>query len=624
MPKKKVSPKKPSKDFKKKKVSDKASFSTKVVGGKADRKEDNLDAIRHTASHVLAYAVKQLFPTVKFGIGPVIDTGFYYDFDLPRPLRPDDLPKIEKKMKEIIRQNLPMEKIIVPMEKAKHAAKQAGQKFKLEILEEIESGERARVSPEINKGEVTFYRIGEFTDLCKGNHARSTGEIPIDAFKLTHFAGAYWKGSESREQLQRVYGALFTTNQKLQEYLKQMEEARKRDHKKLGPQMGLFMFHPTAPGMPYWLPKGMIVLNGLMDYWRKDHAKRGYEETSTPQVNKKELWVTSGHWEHYKDDMFIADLGKDEIYGIKAMNCPNAMIIFGHKTRSYKELPLRLSDADILHRYEGSGMLNGLLRARAFRQDDAHVFVTENQIESEYKEIFDITEHFYKIFGLQFRYRLSTRPENFMGDSSIWEDAENILKKILDKQVGEGKYELGTGEGAFYGPKVDILMKDSLGRDWQMGTIQLDFNQPERFKLKYVDKDGSLKTPAVIHRVIYGSLERFIGVLIEHYAGALPTWLMPVQTIVLPISDKLNKYGYGITKELYEAGIRVEIDDRNESVGKKIREAEMQKVPYMLVVGKKEAKAKKITVRKRGEREQKTMAVSAFFKQIQKEIKEKK
>ena len=609
--------------FEKKKVTPKSSFTTKRVGGKVDRQPENLDAMRHTAAHVLAYAVKKLFPNTKFGIGPVIDTGFYYDFELPRSLKPEDLPKIEKLMKEIIRQNLPMEKVVVPFEKAIAAAKQSGQKFKLELLEEIKSGKRDTADPEIPAGHVAFYRIGEFNDLCKGNHAKSTGEIPADAFKLTHTAGAYWKGDEKREQLQRVYGALFPNNQKLQEYLHQLEEAKKRDHKKLGPQLGLFMFHHTAPGMPYWLPKGVTLLNELINFWRIEHAARGYQEISSPLVNKKELWETSGHWEHYKEDMFIADLGRDEVYGIKAMNCPNAMVVFGHKSRSWRELPLRLSDTDILHRHEASGVLNGLLRARAFRQDDSHNFITEQQIEAEYEQIFEITKRFYGVFNLPYRFRLGTRPAKFMGDKASWDHAETALRSILDKTVGPNGYDVAEGDGAFYGPKIDIIMQDSLKRDWQMGTVQLDFQQPRRFNLTYAAADGSLKTPVVVHRVIYGSLERFIGILIEHTAGALPTWISPLQTVVIPISDKLNKYAYDVTKELYKQKIRVEVDDRDESIGKKIREAELQKIPYMLIVGEKEKKAKKVTVRKRGEVKQSLFTTTSFLKQIQKEITDK-
>jgi threonyl-tRNA synthetase len=423
--------------------------------------------------------------------------------------------------------------------------------------------------------------------------------------------------------LTRIYGLAFESSEKLSEHLTMLEEAAKRDHKKLGPQMELFMFHPTAPGEPYWLPKGMVIFNELLNFWRKEHSKRNYHEISAPLVNKKELWLTSGHWDHYKENMFIADMGENDVYGVKAMNCPNAMLVFGSKLRSYRDLPLRFSDTDILHRYELAGTLNGLLRVRSFRQDDSHNFITEEMIEDEYQRIFEITELFYGIFGLQYRFRLGTRPEGFLGDIETWNRAESKLKSILEKSGKQ--YFVEEGDGAFYGPKVDILMKDALGREWQTGTIQLDFQQPQRFGLEYVSEDGSRKTPVVIHRVIYGSMERFIGLLIEHYAGTFPLWLSPVQISILPISENQKEYAEKIAAELKNAveGLRVEIDSRPESIGKKIREATLQKIPYQIILGEKEQTAEKIAVRTRSGQDLGQIELAEFAAKIKTEIEQK-
>ncbi len=573
---------------------------------------ENIENIRHSLAHLLAAAVLELWPDAKPTIGPVIENGFYYDFEFVEPISEDDLPRIEKKMREILKTWDKFEEI---QEDEKSARKKyAGNPYKLELIEEL-----------ISKGEkITSYESGDFVDLCRGGHVKSAKNIDPKSFKLTSLAGAYWRGSEKNKMLTRIYGVAFETEKELNEHLKTVEEAKKRDHKKLGPQLGIFMFHETAPGMPYWLPKGVIILNELIDFWRKEHAKRGYKEISTPLVNKQELWETSGHWEHYKDDMFIANMEGNGVYGIKPMNCPNAMIVFGSELRSYKDLPLRLSDTDILHRYELSGTLNGLFRVRSFRQDDSHNFITEDQIENEYGEIFDIAEKFYGIFNLKFRYRLGTRPEKFLGDAKTWDKAEVALKRILDKKAGKGNYEILEGDGAFYGPKVDILMKDILGREWQMGTIQLDFQLPQRFNLSYIDNDGQKKTPVVIHRVIYGSLDRFIGILIEHYAGAFPLWLSPVQAIVAPISDSQQKYASEFCEKLKEEDIRAELYDQNETIGKKIREAEMQKVPYTIVIGEKEVKAETIAVRKRGQGDLGQMKIEEFVEKIKEEIIDKK
>lgn len=476
--------------------------------------QQDLNNLRHSCAHLLAAAVMELWPSTKRTIGPSIENGFYYDFDFDNPPREEDLAKIEKKMAEILPSWNHFEHREVSEKEAKELFK--NNPYKLELIDEI-----------IQKGEsITIYKSGNFEDLCRGGHLENPSK-DIGAFKLLSIAGAYWRGSEKNKMLTRIYGTCFPTQKELDEYLQMMEEAKKRDHKKIGPQLELFFFHETSPGMPYWLPKGVILYNELLKFWREEHQKRGYLETVSPILNKKELYITSGHFDHYWPDMFVADMGENEVYGVKAMNCPNAMTIFGFKIRSYKDLPLRLSDTDPLHRYEQSGVLNGLFRVREFRQDDAHIFVSEDQIEDEYNRLFEIVEKFYSIFNLEYSFRLGKRPEKFMGEAKIWDKAEKVLEKILE---ASGKpYQIAQGEGAFYGPKIDILMKDSLGRSWQMGTLQLDFQQPARFNLKFTDSDGQVKTPITIHRVIYGSLERFIGILIEHYSGAFPLWLSPVQ-----------------------------------------------------------------------------------------------
>ncbi len=574
------------------------------------KKDSNIEHIRHSLAHLLAAAVLKKFPSAKLGIGPVIENGFYYDFLLPRTLVPDDLKEFEKTMRELIAKNLPFSgKKVTPAE-AKKLFK--NQQFKLDLIKEFGK----------EKKPLTVYKTGDvFLDLCKGGHVKNTKEIDPDAFKLTHLAGAYWRGDEKNPQLQRIYGLAFGTKQELDEYLKLREEAEKRDHKKLGARLKLFMFHETAPGMPYWLPHGVILYNELINFWREEHRKRNYQEIISPLINKKELYVTSGHFEHYWEEMFVAKTKENEEYGLKAMNCPNAMVVFGSESRSYKDLPLRLADTDILHRNERSGTLNGLLRVREFRQDDAHCFVTENQIAGEYEEILKIAERFYSIFGISYGFRLGTRPKSFMGDIKTWNKAETALTKIL-KKSGK-KFFIKKGEGAFYGPKVDILMKDSLNREWQTGTIQLDFQQPKRFKLEYVESNGKKKTPVAIHRVIYGSLERFIAVLIEHFAGAFPLWLAPVQATVLPLSEKFMKYGENVTAMLKHSDIRVELSDANETLGKRIRQAELQKIPYILVVGEKEENNKTVNVRHYRRGQEGEMKIEKLIEKIEKEIREK-
>ena len=575
-------------------------------------KDDPLMPLRHSAEHVLHMAMQELYPNLKKVMGPPIKDWFYFDFDLNEAISPEDFPKIEAKMQEIIDAKLPIKQVKSSLDGAR--AIFGENEYKMGTLDEIE--ERGE--------EVTLYEVGEKgekhydLDLCTGPHLDNTAGVK--AFKLLSVAGAYYKGDEHNKMLQRIYGTAFDSKKALEAYLAKLELARQNDHRKLGPELELFFLHETAPGSPYWLPKGMIVLNELIAYWREEHAKRGYQETSTPLVNKKELFETSGHWQHYKADMFIVDMGENEVYGIKPMNCPNAMVIFGSKSRSYRDLPLRLSDVDTLHRYERSGVLNGLLRVRSFRQDDSHNFITEDQIKSEYAEIFDIANQFYSVLGLEFKYRIGTRPEGFLGEVEAWDRAEKALYEILDETVGKGNYYVAEGDGAFYGPKVDILMDDSLGREWQMGTIQLDFQLPERFDLSYVDKDGQKKRPVVVHRVIYGSLERFIGILIEHFGGAFPVWLAPVQIEIVPISEKHVEYAQKIAKMAQEEGLRAQVSDKDGSMGAKIRQAQLQKVPYMFVVGDKEIESGQVSVRLRNNEDLGAKATGEVLARI-KEIK---
>jgi len=565
-----------------------------------------IETIRHSLAHILAYAVQELYPGTKFGIGPAIENGFYYDFEFKKPISNEDLPKIEKKMRELFEQNIFFKKENVTRKELVTLFNK--QPYKLELIKELP------------REKLTIYKSGEFVDLCKGPHVKSTKEIPIDAFKLTKIAGAYWQGSEENPMLIRVYGVAFKTKKELDKYLLSLEEAEKRDHRKIGEKLELFLFHNSAPGMPYWLPKGVIIFNELIKFWREEHQKRGYQEIISPLLNKKELYVTSGHWEHYLENMFVAETVEKEIYGVKAMNCPNAMVVYESKPRSYKELPLRLSDTDILHRFEKSGTLYGLFRVRKFSQDDAHIFVREEQIKSEYKNILDIVKRFYSIFNLKYSFRLGTRPEKFMGDIKTWNKAEKALKEILEES-GK-KYTVLKGDGAFYGPKIDILMEDSLGREWQTGTIQLDFQMPKNFGLTYTNEKGRKKTPVTIHRVIYGSLERFIGILIEHYAGALPVWLSPVQVWVIPVGSRHKKYAKEVKEKI--SNFRVEVKNENETVSKKIRDGEIQKIPYLVVVGDKEMKTKSVRVRERGKGDIGIIKLTKFIEKVKIEIEKKK
>ncbi|OGY98861.1 MAG: threonine--tRNA ligase [Candidatus Liptonbacteria bacterium RIFCSPLOWO2_01_FULL_45_15] len=593
-------------------------------------KDSKIDNIRHSLAHLLAAAVLKRFPKAKLGIGPVIENGFYYDFLINADergltqIKETDLPEIEKEMRRLIRMNLSFTgKKIMPAEAKKLFN---DQQFKLDLIKEFIKETKTLTAYTIwekgpRQSASSLRESAIFVDLCKGGHVKNTSEINIDAFKLTHVAGAYWRGDEKKPQLQRVYGLAFETKNGLDDYLKMREEAERRDHKKLGPQLKIFMFHEAAPGMPYWLPNGTLIYNELINFWREEHKKRNYHEIISPLLNKKELYITSGHYEHYWEEMFVAKTDESEEYGVKAMNCPNAMVVFGSEPRSYRDLPLRFADTDTLHRHERSGTLNGLLRVREFRQDDAHCFVSEAQIGDEYKEIFKIVERFYSVFGLSYSFRLGTRPEKFMGDKKTWDRAEKTLTKIL-KESGK-KFAILEGDGAFYGPKVDILMKDSIGREWQMGTIQLDFQQPRNFRLEYADKDGGKKTPVAIHRVIYGSLERFIGILIEHFAGAFPLWLSPVQVAILPLSEKFTEYANDVFAKIRENNIRVEISDSGETLGKRIREAEMKKIPYVLVVGEREETSKTVSVRHYRRGQDGNTSIEKLAEKIKREIAEK-
>jgi threonyl-tRNA synthetase len=570
--------------------------------------ELDLARMRHSCAHVMAQAVLELFPGAKLGIGPAIADGFYYDFDLPRPLTPEDLERIERRMEEIKAAAYPFVRRVVTREEARELFRD--QPYKLELIAEFPPDEV-----------ITTYTHDGFTDLCRGPHVRDTSLIGF--FKLLRVSGAYWRGDERRPQLQRIYGTSWPTREQLDAYLHRLEEAERRDHRRLGRELELFHFDPTAPGMPYWLPKGLKILNLLLDFWRQEHEKRGYQEIAAPLINDKSLWEVSGHWDHYRENMFLIQLDEHLTYGVKPMNCPNAMIVYNLKKRSYRDLPLRLSDCDILHRYERSGTLHGLLRVRKFQQDDAHIFVTEDQIEEEFARILEIAQLFYGIFGLRYTLRLGTRPADFMGDPETWDKAEAALQRILDRHAGPGNYLIGEGEGAFYGPKIDILMEDALGRQWQTGTIQLDFQLPRRFGCTYTDRDGTEKTPVVIHRVIYGSLERFIGILIEHFAGAFPVWLAPVQATIIPIADRHLPYAYRVRDRLRDAGLRVEVDDGDERMQAKIRSAQLQKIPYMLVVGDREVNEESLAVRLRTNENIGSMSIERFITMVQRLVAEK-
>lgn len=563
----------------------------------------------HTTSHIMAQAIKRLYPEIKLAIGPSIDNGFYYDFDTEKPFTPEMLEAIEKEMKKIIKEDLPIERFELPRKEAIKFMEEKEEPYKVELINDL---------PE--DAIISFYKQGEFTDLCAGPHVMSTGKIK--AVKLLSSSGAYWRGNEKNKMLQRIYGISFPKASQVDEYVNMIEEAKKRDHRKLGKELELFFFDETAPGMAYWMPKGFTMMNTLIDFWRKEHKKRGYQEFSGPQLNSSELWKISGHWDHYKEDMFVLTDADGNEQALKPMNCPNSIKIYQSKLRSYKDLPLRFNDVDVIHRNEKSGQLNGLFRVRMFRQDDSHNYITEEQIGSEIKDIIEIAKQLYSVFGLEYKLTLSTRPEeDFMGEIETWDKAENDLRKVLDEICGEGNYQVNEGDGAFYGPKIDIKMKDCLGREWQMGTVQLDFQLPQRFNLHYIDKDGNKKTPIMVHRALFGSFDRFIGIITEHFAGAFPTWLAPVQVRILPIADSHKEYAEKLKEKLEEYDIRIELDEREEKIGYKIREAQLQKIPYMLIVGDKEVEANAVGVRSRKDGDIGAMSVEDFINKIEEEIK---
>ena len=533
---------------------------------------EGLAAYRHTTSHILAQAVKRLYPQAKLAIGPSIADGFYYDIDIDGGFTPEDLEKLESEMKKIIKEALPLRRFTLPRDKAIAFMEERQEPYKVELIEDLPEG-----------SEISFYEQGEFVDLCAGPHLMSTK--PVKAFKLTSLAGAYWRGNEHNKMLTRIYGTAFAKKSDLDDYLTMIEEAKKRDHRKLGKELGLFMMHDAGPGFPFFLPKGMVLKNTLLDYWRELHRKNGYEEISTPIILNRSLWETSGHWDHYKDNMYTTVIDEQD-YAVKPMNCPGGVLVYQSEPRSYRDLPLRLGELGIVHRHEKSGQLHGLMRVRCFTQDDAHIFMTPEQMKDEIKGVARLIDEVYSLFGFKYHVELSTRPEDSMGSDEDWELATDALRGALG-ELGLD-YEVNEGDGAFYGPKIDFHLQDSLGRTWQCGTIQLDFQLPLRFQLEYTGADGEKHRPIMIHRVAFGSIERFIGILIEHFAGAFPTWLAPVQVKVLPISEKFLDYGEKIRKELEDAGIRAELDVRSEKIGYKIREAQNQKIPYMLVVGAKE------------------------------------
>ncbi|KGN03542.1 threonyl-tRNA synthetase [Clostridium novyi A str. 4570] len=569
--------------------------------------QEGKDTLRHTASHILAQAVKRLYPEVKLAIGPSIENGFYYDFDAEFSFTPEILEKIEKEMNKIVKENLQLKKFTKSREDAINFMKERNEDYKVELIEDL---------PE--DAIISFYEQGDFVDLCAGPHVPSTKEVK--AIKLLSVAGAYWRGNENNKMLQRIYGTAFTKKAELEEYLHMLEEAKKRDHRKLGKELGLFDLKEEGPGFPFFYPKGMILRNTLENYWREMHEKAGYGEIRTPIILNEKLWHQSGHWDHYKENMYFTKIDGED-YAIKPMNCPGSILVYKSDLHSYRELPIRLGELGLVHRHEYSGALHGLMRVRNFTQDDAHIFMTKEQITSEILGVIKMIDNFYSLFGFEYFVELSTRPEDSMGSDEEWEAATNGLIKALNEAGLE--YKINEGDGAFYGPKIDFHLRDCLGRTWQCGTIQLDFQMPERFDLSYVGADGEKHRPVMAHRVIFGSIERFIGILTEHYAGAFPTWLAPVQVKIMNITDNQVEYCKEIQKVLNENGIRVELDLRNEKIGYKIREAQLQKIPYMLVLGDKEMNEKTIAVRARKQGDLGAMNLTDFVAMVRKEIEEK-
>jgi len=555
-------------------------------------------AFWHTASHIMAQAVKRLYPDLKLTIGPAIENGFYYDFDAGEPLTPETLEKIEAEMKQIVKEALPLERFELSPNEAVKLMEAKNEPYKVELI-----GEHA------GKGEpISFYRQGEFTELCAGPHLPDTGRVK--AFKLTSCTGAYWRGDAKNQMLQRIYGTAFPKQAALDEYLARMEEAKKRDHRKLGKELELFTIMEEGPGFPFFLPKGMVLKNLLIDYWREIHREAGYQEISTPMILSRSLWERSGHWAHYKENMYTTVIDEED-YAIKPMNCPGGMLVYKTKPRSYRDLPLRVGELGLVHRHELSGALHGLMRVRCFTQDDAHIFMTPDQIKEEIKGVVALIDKVYGTFGFPYKIELSTMPEDHMGELADWERATDALRGAIT-ELGYA-YEVNEGDGAFYGPKLDFHLQDCLGRTWQCGTIQLDFQLPERFELEYTGADGQKHRPIMIHRVVFGSIERFIGILIEHFAGAFPLWLAPEQVRILPISERHHEKAREIYQQLFDAGMRVEIDERSEKIGYKIREAQLQKIPYMLIIGDKEAESGTVSVRRRGEGDLGAVKTEAFL-----------
>ncbi|MBQ2401112.1 MAG: threonine--tRNA ligase [Lachnospiraceae bacterium] len=564
-----------------------------------------LAALRHTASHVMAQAVQRIWPTAKLAIGPSIADGFYYDIDFAEPISAEDLPKIEAEMKKIIKEALPLERFELPREEAIAFMKEKEEPYKVELIEDLPEG-----------SVISFYKQGEFVDLCAGPHVMNTKDLG-KAFKLLNLAGAYWRGSEKNKMLTRIYATAFGKKDELDAYITMMEEAKKRDHRKIGKELGLFMMSEAGPGLPFFMPNGMVLKNTLLEYWREIHKKAGYVEISTPIMLNRTLWETSGHWDHYKDNMYTTKVDEED-FAIKPMNCPGGVLAYANEPRSYRDLPLRMGELGIVHRHEKSGQMHGLMRVRCFTQDDAHIFMTREQIRDEIKGVAGLIDSVYKLFGFEYHVELSTRPEDSMGSDEDWEIATSALQGALD-DLGLN-YIVNEGDGAFYGPKIDFHLVDAIGRTWQCGTIQLDFQLPQRFEIEYIGADGEKHRPIMIHRVCFGSIERFIGILIEHFAGAFPTWLAPVQVKVLPISEKYEAYANSVKAALDEAGIRAEIDMRSEKIGYKIREAQMKKIPYMLVVGQQEEAEGKVAVRSRFMGDEGAIALNEFISNIKEEI----
>ena len=566
----------------------------------------DIQTARHSLAHIMAEAVDELFPNVKFGIGPAIDNGFYYDFDIEKSILPEDLEKIENKMRELIKRDVPFEHST--MKKAEALEFFKNQPYKVELINGIEDEE------------VGIYKSGNFVDLCRGPHVENSRELRGVSFKLMSIAGAYWKGDSKNKMLQRIYAVAFENKDELKQYLFMQEEAKRRDHRKLGEALDLFFIDDTAPGMPYWLPHGLKLFNTLLAFWREEHEKRGYHEISSPQLNTRTLWETSGHWAHYKDNMFTTGEENNPL-ALKPMNCPNSIIVYKRKVRSYRDLPLRFSDCDKLHRKEISGTLHGLFRVQSFTQDDSHNFIRPEQISEEINAILDIADRFYSIFDVKYQAVLSTRPEDFMGDINLWNRAEEALKEIMIKRFGEENFVLNEGDGAFYGPKIDLIMTDALGRQWQTGTIQLDFQLPRNFDIHFANEKGELETPVLVHRVIYGSFERFIGILIEHFEGAFPFWLAPTQIGIVPVGENDFEYAKEIKEKL--SAFRVEIDLSQNGMGAKVNNYRKMKVPYVLILGQKERENGTISIKIRGGKQINDIDVEKFIKIVEKLNKEK-